>query len=83
MRIGQHVKWQSLGNPDKWFTGTVQSFEHDLEGLATVRVDGFPDEEAMPIRRKRLVIPQPPAKFTAKGGGDDHAPSGVLIAEAA
>lgn len=84
MRIGQHVKWKSLNpdSPEKWFYGFVTCYEYDAKGWATVEVDGFPGAN-MPIRRERLVIPQPPAKFSAKGGGDDPAGTAALMAEVA
>lgn len=83
MRLGQHMKWESLDTPGKWFTGQVMCFENDLDGWAIVQYDDDPSNREIPIRRKRLVPFTPPASKTAKGGGDDSAPSGVLIAEAA
>lgn len=83
MRLGLHVMWDSLKPGSKHvFTGTVHCFEHDPAGWAIVARDGFPDER-LPIGRARLRVAQPPAKKTAKGGGDDSAPAGVLMAEVA
>lgn len=83
MRLRQHVLWDSLAPDSKRvFSGVVHCFEHDLTGWAIVARDGFPDER-LPIRRARLRVAQPPAKFTAKGGGDSPTSSAALIAEVA
>lgn len=83
MRLGQHVLWNSL-TPDskRVFGGVVRCFEHDLKGWAVIERDGFP-EDWLPVSRSRLRVVQPPAKFTAKGGGDNPESSATLMAEVA
>lgn len=81
MRLGQHVLWNSLApHSTRTFGGTLRMFEHDLKGWAIVERDGFPDD-LLPISRNRLRMAQPPAKFTAKGGGNNPESSATLIAE--
>jgi hypothetical protein len=79
MRLGQHVLWKSLNDESKTFSGTLRCFEHANNGLAIVQCDVT--DAWLPIRKSRIIIPQPPAKFTAKGGGDDPAGSPALMAE--
>lgn len=83
MRLGQHVLWDSLVPDSKRvFRGVVRMFEYDLNGWAIVERDGFP-QDLLPIARRRLRVAQPPAKFTAKGGGDSPTSSGALFSEVA
>lgn len=85
MRIGQRVSYNSLAEGSgKVFNGVVKMFEYDPDGYAVVMLDG---QESWPewaiVHRARLKVAQPPAKFSAKGGGDDPAGSPALMAEVA
>jgi hypothetical protein len=61
--------------------GIVRCFEADKKGVAVVECE--PDGKWLPISRTRLRIAKPPAKFDAKGGGDNPESTATLIAEAA
>lgn len=82
MRVGQYVQWKSVVPESKRvFAGFIRCLEHALNGWAVVQ-----DEVTgrwNPISRARLIVPSWNKGKTAKGGGDDSAPAGVLIAEVA
>ena len=82
MRVGQHVQWKSVvPGSERVFAGIIRCLEHALNGWAVVE-----DEVTRrwnPVKRERLVAVAWNKGKTAKGGGDDSAPSGVLMAEVA
>jgi len=79
MRLGQHVHWVSLTGSGRILSGTLKCFEHLLSGWALVEMDGHPELPWLPLARSRLSIAKPPAKKTAKGGGDSPPVGGVLL----
>lgn len=82
MRLGLNVLWDSLvEGSTRTFHGVVRCFEHDKGGKAIVECE--PDGKWLPIARSRLRVAKVPAKFTAKGGGDNPESSATLIAEVA
>lgn len=84
MRIGQRVKWESKYHKGVWFSGTLVCFEYDKKGWALVKCDKDPPgREPVPVTRERLLAFTPPAKFSAKGGGDNPSGTAALLAEAA
>lgn len=82
MRIGLNVLWNSVApGSTRVFRGVVKCYEHDLTGKAVVECET--NGAWLPIARSRLRVAKVPAKFTAKGGGDNPESSATLLAEVA